>query len=459
MSYTKRDDLINNYQNYFDNNFTHKTKLNFETNFINKSFLKFLIFLINELNFQIKSIISNVYQILYNKKKEKKLNQIKFLGNFDLFNAIQKTFNKVKIPEEKKDIRENIIFNFDFDEYQKLYEEQLKINKNKIEERKKILDLSEKSLFKKKINAKKKNEKEVINNKIKNKNRNNNKLPTIDNTINNRSADYISTKDFVDQYYQYYKKNINKFDNMDNSINKTIDKNKFNFIINYVNDLVPKRNEDEEKKIERHKKILFKSKKIKEDLEKKSIDIYLKKNRKIKNLIREKYNNISTDSEREENEKKEELALYLVKKELEESKKPKKYILKNSDKGVSKIYERYDDLRLLKLNFLKDRGNFLCDSALFKEYITKLKKDFKENKSTSQNIKIRIVNRKMQEKVNNRNEKCIFNKYNNISKSWNNFDIVLNEKSDINARNFYNVKRNVLRKKINNNFWKNNSEL
>ena len=73
--YEKRDDLIKNYQNYFESNFLHNTKFSFETIFKTKIFLKFLIFLINELNFQIKSIISNVYQILYAKKKEKDLSQ------------------------------------------------------------------------------------------------------------------------------------------------------------------------------------------------------------------------------------------------------------------------------------------------------------------------------------------------------------------------------------------------
>ena len=459
--YEKRDDLIKNYQNYFESNFLHNTKFSFETIFKTKIFLKFLIFLINELNFQIKSIISNVYQILYAKKKEKDLSQKKSLVSFVLFNAIKKTWYKVKKSEEIKDIKENIIFNFDTNEYQQLYEEQLKINKNKLEEKKNIFELDEKSLFKKKITVKKKCEEEIINNNnIKNKgrNNNNNKLPLIDYTINNRSADYISTKDFLEQYYQYYNKNINKFDNMNNSINKTIDKNKFNFIINYTNNLVSDRKEYEKKEKERYKKILIKSKKIKENLEKKEIDIYLKKNKKIKKLIKEQYEqNISTDSEKEEKEKKDELALQLVKKELEESKKPKKYLLKKADKGVYKIYERYDDLRLLELNFLKNKGNFLSDSEFFKEYMFKLKKEVKEKSLTAQNINIRIQNRSMQKKINNRNKKNLFDKYNN-NNSLNNFETLLKKRIDIDSRNCKKEKINILQKKLYKNFRKSNSE-
>ena len=393
------------------------------------------------------------------KKKEKDLSQKKSLVSFVLFNAIKKTWYKVKKSEEIKDIKENIIFNFDTNEYQQLYEEQLKINKNKLEEKKNIFELDEKSLFKKKITVKKKCEEEIINNNnIKNKgrNNNNNKLPLIDYTINNRSADYISTKDFLEQYYQYYNKNINKFDNMNNSINKTIDKNKFNFIINYTNNLVSDRKEYEKKEKERYKKILIKSKKIKENLEKKEIDIYLKKNKKIKKLIREQYEqNISTDSEKEEKEKKDELALQLVKKELEESKKPKKYLLKKADKGVYKIYERYDDLRLLELNFLKNKGNFLSDSEFFKEYMFKLKKEVKEKSLTAQNINIRIQNRSMQKKINNRNKKNLFDKYNN---SLNNFETLLKKRIDIDSRNCKKEKINILQKKLYKNFRKSNSE-
>ena len=462
IPYEKRDDLISKHQNYFDNNFTHKIKLNFETHFKTKTFLKFLIFLINELNFQIKSIISNVYQILYARKKEKQINRMKSLVNIVFFNAIQKASKKSKKSEENNDVKGNIVFNFDFNEYQQLYEEELKIKKKKLEERKKFFEAEEKSLFKKKINANKKGEEDDINVNTKNKNKNNNKLPSIDNTINNRSVDYISTKEFLEQYYQYFTNNYYKLENMNNSINKSINKNKFNFIINYTNDFVSNRKEYEEKKMEKYKTISVKSKKIKEDLEKKEIAICLKKNKKIKKLIREQYNqNISTDSEKDEQEKKDELALQLVTKELEESKKPKKYLLKSSDKGVAKIYERYDDLRALELNFLKNRGNFLCDSGFFSEYMFKLKKDFKENSARAQNINIRIRKRIFNQKINNKNKNNIFNEYKNNSNYLNNFEILLNDRTDISARNYYGGKgkRNILVKKTNKNFRKNNSDL
>ena len=65
LPYEKRDDLIEKYQNFFDNTIIKSNKINFEKQLFNSKFLKFLVFIIKELNFQIKSIISNVYQILY----------------------------------------------------------------------------------------------------------------------------------------------------------------------------------------------------------------------------------------------------------------------------------------------------------------------------------------------------------------------------------------------------------
>ena len=54
-------------------------------------------------------------------------------------------------------------------------------------------------------------------------------------------------------------------------------------------------------------------KKIKEENEKQEISRYIKKNAKVKKLIRDQYKkNISTDSEKEEKDKKEELALQII---------------------------------------------------------------------------------------------------------------------------------------------------
>ena len=446
----KRDDLIEKNQNYFDLNFTHKNKINFESNFLNKKFLKFLIFLIKELNFQIKSIISKVYYILYTSQKEKKERRNAFV-TIDLFGDTQKTLQRKKSSAQYLINDDKFISDFNIKEYQKLYEEELKIKKKKLEERRNFFEFEEKEFFKKKL--KNNHNKHHENDENTNINSNNiSALPPIELFNKNRSADCISTKDFIQQYYKYYNKGISEYENMNNSLSKKINLNKFNFIINYTNEFVSNMKEYEDKKLEKYQNILIKSRKIKEENEKKEISKYLKKSVKIKKLIREQFNkDISTDSEKDENVKKEELALQMVTKELAELKKPKKYVLKYSDKEVSKIYERFDDIRALELNFLKNKGNFLLDSGFFNEYYFKLKKQFNENK-----MKIRI-------QKNIRTKNIIKgNKNNIISKSVNNLETLLNERGNKSDRNLFEGKRKNILKKINRskkNLFRNNSEI
>ena len=401
LPYPKRDELIQKFQNYFDNIFTHRHKINLENHFLNKKFLKFVVCLLKELNFQIKSIISNVYQILNERKKEKISDQKRRLSlKIELLNNTQTLgHNKKQSSDKNSENNKIIITNFNIKELQKAYDEELKIKINKLEERKKFFESEEKEFFKNKLKQEK---------QLKEDDNNINLKASKDLLSNNRSSDGISIKDFLQEYYKYYNKELPEYEKLNNSMKMNINLNKFNFIINYTNDFVSSRKEYEDKKVEKYRSILIKSKKIKEENEKREISKYLKKNKKLKKLVRDQYNqNISTDSEKEEKEKREELALEVVTRELAESKKPKKYILKYSDKEVSKIYERFDEIRALELNFMKNKGNFLIDSGFFNEYYFKLKKQFNENKTKAQNFKVRISKKiimKPIQKKNNRNK-------------------------------------------------------
>ena len=395
-----RDDLIEKYQKYFENNIINKYKINFENQIFNKKFLKFLVYIIKELDFQIKSIISNMYNILYEKQKEKKIVRKKKLVEFDLYNSIHKSYTRnSKISEENSEIKDSFISNFNINELKKLLEEELKKNQNKLEERKKFFESEEKDFFKNKLKQEKQSKED---------DNNINLIASKDLLSNNKSSDGISIKDFLQEYFKYYNKGLPEYERLNKSMKTSINLNKFNFIINYTNDFVSSRKEYEDKKVEKYRSILIKSKKIKEENEKREISKYLKQNKKLKKLVRDQYNqNISTDSEKEEKEKREELALEVVTRELAELKKPKKYILKYSDKEVSKIYERFDEIRALELNFMKNKGNFLIDSGFFNEYYFKLKKQFNENKTKAQNFKVRISKKiimKPIQKKNNRNK-------------------------------------------------------
>ena len=453
IPYEKRDDLIQKHQNYFDMNFTNKTKINFEVDYANETFLKFLIFIIKELNFQIKSIISNVYQILYISLKEKKLAKRNTFIDFNSYNIIRKDSKKSENNSENK---ENFISDFNINEYEKIYLYELKIKRNQLEERKKFFQFEEKDLFKKKQNnSNRRNQADENTNMSSNKS--NNMFSTL---AKERSSDYISTSDFLQQYYKYYTKSMSISENENINYSANINLNKFNFIINYTNEFVSSRKEYEDKKFEKYKKILIKSKKIKEELEKKEIFKYLKKSQKIKNILKEQYSqDISTDSEKEEKHKKEEIALQMVTKKLAELKKPKKFILHYPDKEVSKVYERYDDIRALELNFLKNRGKYLIDSGFFSEYYFRLKKQFNENKAKSLSSKIRI------RKPNKNNIQSVKHQNNfkkNISSSGSNYESIINEKKFNSVRNNYNINKNNLLKRMSKtrkSLYRNNSEI
>ena len=449
LPYANRNHLIEKYQHYFDNNYIHKFNTNFESQFMNKKFIKFLLFLLKELNFQIKSIISNVYMILYQRQKEAKQNKIKDEMDLELLNSVSSNLNKNKIISEETNT--NFISNFDINEYEKLYEEELKSKKKKFQERKKFFELEEKEMLKNKLKGTKKF-KEDENTLI---------LPSIERNLPNRinsSTDCISTKEFINQYYKYYSnsRSMNSINSVtsnsmgDNTRPYPIGLNKFNFIINYTNNFVSTQKEAEDRKIEKYQEILIKSKKIKEETEKKEIAKYIKRNKKIKKLLKEQYNkNISTDSEKDEKSKRDELALQIVTKELAELKKPKKFELHFQGKDNSKIFERYDDIRALELNFLKNKGNFFIDSNFFNEYYFKLKKQFNDNK-------LKAINLKNKNLLTNRNN---INKKLSYSISMNNIKSTNNERTTSDKNRFDNNKRTFMKKMQMNSMYRNNSEV
>ncbi len=129
------------------------------------------------------------------------------------------------------------------------------------------------------------------------------------------------------------------------------------------------------------------------------------------------------------------------------------------DKEVSKVYERYDDIRALELNFLKNRGKYLIDSGFFSEYYFRLKKQFNENKAKSLSSKIRIQkpNKNNIQSVKHQNN---FNK--NMSSSGSNYESIINGKNFNSVRNNYNINKNNLLKRMSKtrkSLYRNNSEI
>ena len=98
-----------------------------------------------------------------------------------------------------------------------------------------------------------------------------------------------------------------------------------------------------------------------------------------------------SEGEDEDEEKRQyEKRRMLVKKELEESKKPKVFRMKLSNPETDRIINRYEDIRTLEYNYIKNYSNFSVDPNMFNEYFYNVKKRFnhmnqKVNKSSDIN--------------------------------------------------------------------------
>ena len=144
----------------------------------------------------------------------------------------------------------------------------------------------------------------------------------------------------------------------------------------------------------------------------------------------------------------------MINKELAELKKPKRFVLKYTDKEVSKIYERYDDLRALELNFLKNKGNFLIDSGFFNEYYFQLKKQFDDNKKKEHNLKIRINKKIFMKPIKKKND---INRNKNMRSNINKAQSLFDERNFQSDRN--RNKKIYLKKIQGASIYRNNSEI
>ena len=374
---------LKQYQEYYKIYIQKNNKINYDQVFFNKKFLIFIIFIFNELNYRIKTAISNVFNKFYKKELSEENNN--------------KTSSEINIKNNKSVIDLNIenenkicICRFEPKKFENIINNKIKIIKEKLEEKK---------IF---FKSKEKNMNENNNSKEKNNEYN---LSSI-----NRSMEYMSKKDFLYNYYLHYQKTITKSIPQDNSItifkNKNninnentssnfynsstkyndsdnkINLNKFNFIINFTNDFVSDKKENEKKKKEKLERILKKSKKIKAQLEQEEFLKYLKKSRKKKSLLKHYYSqdDISIDSnELNESEMREELKRQFIHDELIKLKKEKKYNFKYESPEIAKIFKRNEDIKTLESNFYKNKKNFILDSSFFNENYFKLKKQFNEN--------------------------------------------------------------------------------
>ena len=153
-----------------------------------------------------------------------------------------------------------------------------------------------------------------------------------------------------------------------------------------------------EKKLEeKNKRIKENSRIIKAKIEEKELNNFLKnkKNKKIVDKIKT-YDRKSDSEDEESNLNKIEKNNSILKKEIEESKKPKIFKMKLNNSDTNKIHNRYEDIRKLEYNYIKNYSNYSIDPNIFNEFYFRVKKKFNEQnekaiKSSENNINIKTT--------------------------------------------------------------------
>ena len=404
------------YTNYFNKDFT-SVNINYMENLRDPKFLLFIISLFKKVKILIYEIIINVF--------------------CNIYNNINNEQNPQNIEEQEQEIEENedndifVITGLNSELVHKEYLRQLKLSIQQLKLKKKIYSRNKDDIF----NSKNNNDKTISS-----ANSNKKMYYSIsaellnlgeNQMIYNRRRNFVSPKEFYKDYLDYCKKkgeiNMNDF----STINKQI------FINKYTNDLVTEQKNIEKIKNEKIKKRIETTKAIKEKLDELELNKFLKKkkNKIILQQINKKTKKSDEDDEEEEENIVYKRKLSMIKKELEESKKPKKFKIKLSNTENERISVRYEDIRMLEYNYIKNYSNFSVDPNIFNEYFYNVKKKFIQmNKNMNKSLEINNSS-------NSRNKVT-------IKKLLKNYSLILpkidkKEKTQKRIFNFINDRKNV----------------
>jgi len=378
--------------------------IDLEKEFDEKKMLKFVVTLITSLHCFMSNIIINMCFYLYKKiikeKKEKKIRASAESAKSS--NELLKNKNEHKSENfEIYYLKSKFISNF--------YEKELNYTISRLNDKKKIYMRTPKDIFKQiyqeKTTKNAYNISDFSNNIFSSpKNEGQNETMEIssfkdsvrdserkkakkEKLLLNRNNSVIAKDDFMKMYYTFYKNSLKEKKNLNQSLPKlnysSLSTHRFNFINKFINRNVSEKltREKQTKKIK--ERIKEKSQVISSKIKEKELNDFMNKlNRnknKYKNIsgadtkddgMEEREKDISIDQEKKEEQKK----LYLLQKQLEESKKHKKYKLKSNEPEMNIISERLDDLRALDLFFSKNNKNNILDSSVFNEYYFKIKR-------------------------------------------------------------------------------------
>ena len=201
----------------------------------------------------------------------------------------------------------------------------------------------------------------------------------------NRNQSLIAKDDFMKMYYTFYKNSLNDSKNLNKTLPKlnysSLSSNRFSFINKFINRNVSEKLTRDKKNKKIQERIKEKSRIITAKVKEKELHAFMNKlnKNKYKNLsgIETKHEGLEgreKDIAMEKEKKEQQKRLYLLRKQLEESKKRKKYKLKSNEPEMNLISERLDDLRALDLFFSKNNKNKVIDSSVFNEYYLRIKR-------------------------------------------------------------------------------------
>ena len=345
-----------------------------------KNLLLLIIKLFNSISTKIYEIVQNVLYNIYliiNEKKEEQSND-------------DENINEIKI---------NIIKN-DSDIVKKIYETQLREIRNKLKLKKQIYSRNKDNLI-------------LNNKKILNALSSNNIFNEKEKKIFIKKQQIISPKDLFDEYTNYTNKN-NKNNNKQIISNDFSIINKNLFIKKYANELVAEKDLEKIKE-EKMRKVKEASRIINNKLEEKELRNYLnKKENKNKIIKLKKKIKISKfkDEEEEEEMKEYEKELILLKKEMQESKKPKKYKIKLANPENNLISNRFEEIRRLEISYIKNYSDYRVEQNIFNEYFYNARKKIIDKNKKQNSI---------HELNNSHSTRNLFNN----KKSFGNFSIIL----------------------------------
>ena len=345
-----------------------------------KSLVLLIIKLFKSISTKIYEIVQNVLYNIYliiNEKKEEQSND-------------DENINEIKI---------NIIKN-DSDIVKKIYETQLREIRNKLKLKKQIYSRNKDNLI-------------LNNKKILNALSSDNIFNEKEKKIFIKKQQIISPKDLFDEYTNYTNKN-NKNNNKQIISNDFSIINKNLFIKKYANELVAEKDLEKIKE-EKMRKVKEASRIINNKLEEKELRNYLnKKENKNKIIKLKKKIKISKfkDEEEEEEMKEYEKELILLKKEMQESKKPKKYKIKLANPENNLISNRFEEIRRLEISYIKNYSDYRVEQNIFNEYFYNARKKIIDKNKKQNSI---------HELNNSHSTRNLFNN----KKSFGNFSIIL----------------------------------